>query len=350
MRTSAGLGGDRVRLTLAGRPPDGGLALGVPRRTALLAGYTAATIVLGLGAVLLATAGAVAVGRSGVQPGDRDPGPRSRHRRRGRRRRVDAVRPGGWDADPARPGRARHPDASISRSSRPRRSSAARSRAPGWPLVATIERREVREVPWYGTLANHASLAAGGTGGRPRHRGRAGRRDGHGPGRRAVRAARRRDRRDDRHGRRLRRAHGRASWCCATASRRATPLTPAGRLVPSDRRRRDPAGLAVRRRLGRGRLVGAGGAHRRGLRAVAGGGRRARARARRADRRAEPRAPSPIRAAEAARAGAPGRRRGRLPVPRPRRVQGPQRRPAEPPRRRPGARWRSASACGGPCA
>ena len=26
-------------------------------------------------------------------------------------------------------------------------------------MVSTIERRELREVPWYGTLANHAGLA-----------------------------------------------------------------------------------------------------------------------------------------------------------------------------------------------
>ena len=32
-------------------------------------------------------------------------------------------------------------------------------------LVSTIERREIREVPWYGLLANHASLALGAIGG-----------------------------------------------------------------------------------------------------------------------------------------------------------------------------------------
>ena len=45
-----------VRLTLAGRPSgSAGLALALPRRTALLAGYTGATIVGGFGAVLGAT-------------------------------------------------------------------------------------------------------------------------------------------------------------------------------------------------------------------------------------------------------------------------------------------------------
>ena len=148
-----------VRLTLAGRPSGPAeLALAVPRRTALLAGYTAGTIVVGLAAVLLATAGVAASGQPLVSPAIAIPG-----------------------MDPAVAGLAgvcvwmlfalvggtrilRDPGGHVTLTFHlPFIAAATILGGPiagAWvALLGTIERRELREVPWYGTLSNHALLA-----------------------------------------------------------------------------------------------------------------------------------------------------------------------------------------------
>jgi diguanylate cyclase (GGDEF)-like protein len=147
-----------VRLTLAGRPPDAGLALGVPRRTALLAGYTAATIVLGLGAVLVATlaalssaapvfAGAIAI--PGLDPAV-----------------AGLAGVAVWTLFGLAGGTRilRDPGGHVTLTFHlPFIAAATILGGPvagAWvALLATIEWREIREVPWYGTLANHAALA-----------------------------------------------------------------------------------------------------------------------------------------------------------------------------------------------
>ena len=142
-----------MRLRVAGLGPDPDAPLvAVERRPRCCPLYTAATIVAGIAALRLVTRSGRSRGRS------RCPG--SPPRGTDRRRRAC----GPCSASPARP-----------------RSSAAPSGhgvltfhlpfivaamvlggpiAGGWvAFLASFERRELREMPWYGALANHAGLA-----------------------------------------------------------------------------------------------------------------------------------------------------------------------------------------------
>ena len=148
-----------VRLTLAGRPSGSAeLALAVPRRTALLAGYTGATIVLGFGALAAATIGLAVSGRPLVNPAIEIPG-------------VDPAFAGlagvvVWILFALAGGTRilRDPGGHVSLTFHlPFIAAATILGGPiagAWvALLGTIERRELREVPWYGMLSNHAVLA-----------------------------------------------------------------------------------------------------------------------------------------------------------------------------------------------
>ena len=148
-----------MRVTLAGRPSGpAGLALDVPRRTALLAGYTAGTIVLGFGTVLAATAAAASSGGPLVNPAIAIPG-------------VDPQVAGlagvaVWTLFALLGGTRilRDPGGHVTLTFHLPFIAAAMILggpiAGAWvALLGTMERRELREVPWYGTLANHALLA-----------------------------------------------------------------------------------------------------------------------------------------------------------------------------------------------
>jgi diguanylate cyclase (GGDEF)-like protein len=148
-----------VRLTLAGRPSGpAGLALGLPRRTALLAGYTAGTIVLGFGSVLAATAAAAASGGPLVNPAIAIPGVAPAV--------AGLAGVAVWVLFALAGGTRliRDPGGHVTLTFHlPFIAAATILGGPvagAWvALLGTIERRELREVPWYGTLANHALLA-----------------------------------------------------------------------------------------------------------------------------------------------------------------------------------------------
>ncbi len=148
-----------MRLTLAGRPSGpAGLALDVPRRTALLAAYTTGTIVIGFGAVAAATANAAVSGKPLVNPAIALPG-------------LDPQVAGlagvaVWVLFALAGGTRilRDPGGHVTLTFHLPFIAAAMILggpiAGAWvALLGTIERRELREVPWYGTLSNHALLA-----------------------------------------------------------------------------------------------------------------------------------------------------------------------------------------------
>jgi diguanylate cyclase (GGDEF)-like protein len=148
-----------VRLTLAGRPSGpAGLAIGMPRRTVLLAAYTAATIAIGFGTLLAATALAAASGGPIVHPAIALPT-------------VNPAVAGvagvaAWIVFALAGGTriVRDPGGHVTLTFHlPFIAAATILGGPvagAWvALLGTIEPRELREVPWYGTLANHAQLA-----------------------------------------------------------------------------------------------------------------------------------------------------------------------------------------------
>ncbi len=148
-----------MRLTFAGRPSGtAGLALALPRRAALLAAYTGGTIVVGFGAVLAATAAAAASGGPLVNPAIAIPG-------------VDPsvaglAGVGVWVLFALAGGTRilRDPGGHVALTFHLPFIAAAMILggpiAGAWVAVlGTVERRELREVPWYGALANHALLA-----------------------------------------------------------------------------------------------------------------------------------------------------------------------------------------------
>jgi diguanylate cyclase (GGDEF)-like protein len=148
-----------VRLTLAGRSPDAEATLrAVPRRTALLAVFTAATIVVGLGLLAVSTAILLLSPVVGLRPEIR----------------IDGLHPAiagaagiaAWIAFALAGGLRilRDPGGHATLTFHlPFIAAALILGGPvagAWvAVVGTIDRRELREAPWYGVLANRAMLA-----------------------------------------------------------------------------------------------------------------------------------------------------------------------------------------------
>jgi len=148
-----------VRLTLAGRPPDAeATLLAVPRRTALLAVFTAVTIVVGLGLLAVSTAVLLVSPAIGLRPEIRING-------------LDPAIAGvagiaAWIAFALAGGLRilRDPGGHATLTFHlPFNTAALILGGPvagAWvAVVGTIDRRELREAPWYGVLANRAMLA-----------------------------------------------------------------------------------------------------------------------------------------------------------------------------------------------
>ena len=245
-----------MRLTLAGGSPGADASLlAVPRRTALLGAYTATTIVAGFGALAVATAMLL------VSP---DAGLRS------------DIAIGGLDGSVSgAAGVAVWILYALAGGTRMLRDPGghatltfhlpfiAAATILGGPVagawvaaLGTVDRRELREAPWYGVLANHASLILAAFAGGLVFEGAVGLAGAVGDRRQPRGAARRRARRHGRPGDRLgaprggRRRPARRPRACGHA-RAHEPL------LPADRGGGDDPGLGVRRRLGRRRLVGA---------------------------------------------------------------------------------------------
>jgi diguanylate cyclase (GGDEF)-like protein len=147
-----------VRLTLAGSPPGAGASpLAVPRRTALLGAYTATTIAAGFGAlavatILLAVSPDLALRASIAVPG-LPPGAAG----------VAGV--AAWVAFALAGGlrMLRDPGGHATLTFHlPFIGAALILGGPvagAWvAAIGTLDRRELREAPWYGLLANHAAL------------------------------------------------------------------------------------------------------------------------------------------------------------------------------------------------
>ena len=148
-----------MRLTLAGRPPDAeATLLAVPRRTALLAVFTAVTIVVGLGLLAVSTAVLLVSPAIGLRPEIRING-------------LDPAIAGvagiaAWIAFALAGGLRilRDPGGHATLTFHlPFITAALILGGPvagAWvAVVGTIDRRELREAPWYGVLANRAMLA-----------------------------------------------------------------------------------------------------------------------------------------------------------------------------------------------
>jgi len=147
-----------VRLTFAGRPAGPAeLALAMPRRMALLAGYTGATIVVGFGVVVAATAAAIASGGPIVNAGIAIPGVNPSV--------AGLAGVAVWIVFALVGGTRilRDPGGHVTLTFHLPFIAAAMILggpiAGAWvAMLGTFERRELREVPWYGTLSNHALL------------------------------------------------------------------------------------------------------------------------------------------------------------------------------------------------
>jgi diguanylate cyclase (GGDEF)-like protein len=149
----------RVRLTLAGSGPDVDASLtAVPRRTAFLAVYTAGTIAAGFGALAIATAVVAVSPEVALSPAIAVPGVAPAYAGlAGVAAWVVFALAGGLRVmrDPGGHGALTFHLPYIA--------AALLLGGPvagAWVAVlGTIDRRELREAPWYGILANRASLA-----------------------------------------------------------------------------------------------------------------------------------------------------------------------------------------------
>ena len=169
-----------VRLSLAGRPPDTDASLlAVPRRTALLGAFTAGLIAAGVGLLALGTLLLLVVPGAGLRPAIAIPG-------------VPAPWGGiaglaAWTGFALLGGMRIVTDPGGHGSLSLHLPFIAAAMTLGGPVagawvaaLGTFDRRELREAPWYGVLANHAAArhrggrgragAGGGAGRRPRHR------------------------------------------------------------------------------------------------------------------------------------------------------------------------------------
>lgn len=148
-----------MRVTLAGSAPDANASiLALPRRTALLAAFTAATIVAGAAVLVLGTAALVLVPGGGLRaaihvPGVADPW-------------AGAAGLAAWTAFALLGGMRILRDAGGHATLSLHLPFVAAAMTLGGPLagawvaaLGTFDRRELREAPWYGVLANHAALA-----------------------------------------------------------------------------------------------------------------------------------------------------------------------------------------------